>query len=223
VDFIPPSFIRGAGRVLSRLPGANTIRHFGDDIGAWVDDLARRFGRGADGKLRFAGDGDNASVMRFSDNTDVPGSTSIASGKGGLTEPVNKPDPSNVPRGREETPVGTSQKQTNVRIQNDMAKLLAQEGYDIEQIGVANQAGADYLISGKKFEAYAPTSNDPDTLRDQLSAKSGRNQAFGFVIDLRRSEVTPERLRERLRSAPVARLDEVIALTKEGRFVRVWP
>ncbi len=61
-------------------------------MGAWVDDLARRFGRGADGKLRFAGDSDNTSVMRFSDNTDVPGSTSIASGKGGLTEPVNKPE-----------------------------------------------------------------------------------------------------------------------------------
>jgi len=53
VDFIPPSFIRGAGRVLSHLPGTNTIRHLGNDIGAWVDDLARRFGRGAEGKWMF--------------------------------------------------------------------------------------------------------------------------------------------------------------------------
>ena len=53
VDFIPPSFFRAAGRFLSRLPGTNTIRHLGNDMGAWVDDLARRFGRGAEGRLRY--------------------------------------------------------------------------------------------------------------------------------------------------------------------------
>lgn len=43
VDFIPSSFLRGAGRVLSHLPGMGVVQRFGDDVGAWTKHIANRF------------------------------------------------------------------------------------------------------------------------------------------------------------------------------------
>lgn len=46
---------------------------------------------------------------------------------------------------------------------------------------------------------------------------------YAFIIDLRRTNLTIEDLQTRLLSRPIDGLDEVIALTKEGKFARVWP
>ncbi|MDG4764053.1 hypothetical protein O7632_08030 [Solwaraspora sp. WMMD406] len=100
--------------------------------------------------------------------------------------------------------------------ENDSAALLAAYGYQIEQNpkGRENGKHPDYLVEGRYFDCYAPTTANPDEIRNKISDKVRNGQAERIILNLDECPVTIAEIQDRLRSKPVNGLQEVIAVIR---------
>ena len=120
---------------------------------------------------------------------------------------------------------GSAEKKRGLRRENESADILANAGYRVEQNPGRrfNGKDPDYRIEGRYFDNYAPISNNVGKIRNKISKKVGDDQAPRIVVNLADTTVTADQIRARLLRDPVGGLEEVIAITRTGEIVQVFP
>ena len=111
--------------------------------------------------------------------------------------------------------------------QLESADVLAQAGYDIrhDPMGASTQITGkrpDYLIEGYIFDSYAPSTDRPRNIWDEVKRKVKRRQANRLVINLDDSAVDMSTLREQFADWPVDGLEEVITI-RNGNIEHLFP
>jgi uncharacterized protein YukE len=142
----------------------------------------------------------------------------------GLTAPSRRPNPAGKPRGNRTDAHPTKKGDRGLRRENESADTLAQNGYDIEQNPTppGNGTEPDYKIEGEYFDCYAPSSNDLDNVRDQMSSKVKRGQAARLVLNLDDSPRSFEEIADVLRRKPIQNLEQILVV-KDGSVIRFFP
>lgn len=120
--------------------------------------------------------------------------------------------------------------------QNNAAKILANEGYDVEMLkevdggngyGITEGSNPDYLIDGKTFDCYTPKK---DTLPKKICSKireKTTSQSNRIVLNLKNVpenniNVIKEYLLERTNDTrDLKRLHELIAILPDGS-IETW-
>ena len=155
-------------------------------------------------------------------------STSSGGTSGSRSEPLPKgdPDPNATARGTPEEidPRASSQKQRNVRRQNDSADVLAREGYDIEHNSVAKPNGKvpDYRISGEYVDHLNPSTGSVEQALKGIKEKIAEGQVDRVVVRLDDTSLSIDDVRGILQRKPVSGLKEVIFI-KDGQVVSYVP
>ncbi|MGZ3458463.1 MAG: SitA5 family polymorphic toxin [Archangium sp.] len=108
--------------------------------------------------------------------------------------------------------------------ENESARLLAENGYDVEQDPPSNgfRKNPDYKINGKYADCYAPSTDNPRSILDTVAKKVNKGQAERIVLNLEDSQVTLEALKKELSDSPIAKLKEII-VTKGKKIIRFYP
>lgn len=129
---------------------------------------------------------------------------------------------------------GNAQNRRSLARENESADVLAANGYRVEQNTVTgaqqNAAGLnassepDYLIEGKIFDNYAPSSNKAiERVRDEISRKVRKGQTRNVVVNLNDSPIEPGALRQMLLDRkPIVDIESVIVV-KGNRVVQIVP
>lgn len=106
----------------------------------------------------------------------------------------------------------------------ESARLLAENGYDVEQNPPpkSNFTEPDYRINGEDADCYAPSTDNPRSVLDKVATKVNRGQADRIVLNLGDSHVTLEALKKELLKNPIADLKEIIVV-KDGRIILFYP
>jgi Contact-dependent growth inhibition CdiA C-terminal domain len=108
--------------------------------------------------------------------------------------------------------------------ENEGAKLMAEEGYDIEQTPpFSGQKKPDFRIEGKIFDHFAPS--ESKNLRGVFGAvqkKVATGQTRRLIINLTDSPLTADQLRAQFAEWPIPGLEEVIAI-KNREIHHVFP
>jgi hypothetical protein len=140
------------------------------------------------------------------------------------TRPTLPPAPDRVPDGPPEKPDGEARKVRGIERQNAAAALLARLGYQVRQSPPprANKRRPDFLIEGKWWDCYAPTSGNVRNIRSSIRDKVSKEQADRIVLDLSDSTVGPEALRTQLARDPVRGLKE-IKIIKDSTVIDFYP
>lgn len=153
-------------------------------------------------------------------------SLALGSGNGGpeRTEPSGELSGSAKPRGKPTEIKGSPENQRSLKRENESAKTLAENGYDVLQNPPRNEAGKDpdYKIEGKYFDCYAPARDDPGRIRDDISRKVKKGQADHIVLNLDDSGMSTDDLKSVLERRPVSGLQE-IKIVKDGKVVDYYP
>ena len=111
--------------------------------------------------------------------------------------------------------------------QNETAKLLADEGCDIEMLpedetntyGLKEKSKPDYLIEGEVYDCYSPSTGNMNTIRKEISGKT-KEQAPNIVMNLDDSPLSIEQLVDNLKGNKITRLKKLIVI-KDGKVVVV--
>jgi hypothetical protein len=134
--------------------------------------------------------------------------------KGSLTGHPNRPganekDPENLRAAKRE---------------NESARLLAENGYDVEQSPPTNiyNKRPDYKINGEYADCYAPSTDNPRSIRDTIARKVNEKQADRIVLNLDDSQVELGTLKTRLLEDPITDLKEIIVLKGE-KIINFYP
>jgi hypothetical protein len=118
--------------------------------------------------------------------------------------------------------------------ENQSADILAARGYKVEQGPVLSDAdrirhgiepgkNPDFLIEGKVFDAYAPTTSTAGGVYSGIEAKVAKGQAHRIVVNLGDTPVTPKQVQDALRENPIQGLQEVIIIDKQGGVHKTFP
>ena len=81
----------------------------------------------------------------------------------------------------------------------------------------------DYKIEGEFFDCYSPKTNNPRNIVDTVSGKVGTGQANRVVLNLADSDVPLDALKKQLADSPIQNLEELMALTKDGKLIQLFP
>jgi hypothetical protein len=109
--------------------------------------------------------------------------------------------------------------------EDDSADLLADEGYDVEQLKQKSSAGTrqpDYRIEGEIFDNSAPSTDNARNILDRVAKKVGRAQADRIVLNLDDSAVSLDALRQELQRSPIDNLREIIVV-RDGQLIPFFP
>jgi hypothetical protein len=133
--------------------------------------------------------------------------------KGSLTGQPKQPRPNDdreTRRGRER--------------ENESACVLAENGYDVEQNPPRRNNGKepDYRINGEYADCYAPSTDNPRSIRDTIASKVNKKQADRIVLNLEDSRVTLEALKKQLSDDPISALKELIVI-KGNKVIWLHP
>ncbi|MFY0578284.1 hypothetical protein ACN28S_31760 [Cystobacter fuscus] len=142
-----------------------------------------------------------------------PGSGASLPKKGRLTGQPEEPHPND------------DQETTRGRIrENESARTLAENGYDVEQnpLRKVNGKKPDYKLNGEYADCYAPSTNNPRSIRDTIARKVNQRQADKIVLNLDDSQVTVDALMQQLAKDPIADLKNLIVV-KGGRIILLYP
>jgi hypothetical protein len=98
--------------------------------------------------------------------------------------------------------------------ENESARLLAENGYDVEQnpLPKSNGKQPDYKLNGEYADCYAPITSSPRSIRHNIAAKVNDGQADRIVLNLDDSQVELKALRRQLLEDPIADLKEIIII-----------
>jgi hypothetical protein len=142
-----------------------------------------------------------------------PGSEAPSSKKGRLAGQPEEPHPND------------DQETTRGRIrENESARTLAENGYDVEQnpLRKTNGKKPDYKLNGEYADCYAPSTDNPRSIRDTIARKVNQRQADRIVLNLDDSHVTVDALMQQLAKDPIADLKNLIVV-KGGRIILLYP
>ena len=141
--------------------------------------------------------------------------------------PSKSYDANAMPRGKETkiTQKMTEENRRSLEYENNAAKVLARNGYDIEQNPVLTWTSKkpDYLIEGKIFDCYSPKGNT--TVRNIASAiadKIERGQTNRVVLNLDDWNGDISEIVKQLTNYPIDGLIEVIA-TRSDTVISLYP
>lgn len=110
------------------------------------------------------------------------------------------------------------------RRENESAAALAAHGYRVEQNPPArhNRKNPDYLVEGRYFDCYSPTTANIGRIRNSINEKVSEGQADRIVLNLDDCPVSQADIREALRTWPVTGLREVLTVDR-GRVSTLFP
>jgi len=165
---------------------------------------------------------------------DPPTGQPAAAPRSSRTYPSRPPDSAARPRGKPEVPEpqDSAGNKLAYRRQNESALKLARAGFDVEQVSPAKpsrqQRTADFKIEGRAFDNYAPTTDRARNVwslinADKVNPVGKTPQATRIVLNLADSSVDLTELQAQFRNYPMPNLEEVIAITREGEIVHLWP
>jgi hypothetical protein len=128
--------------------------------------------------------------------------------------------------GQPKQPRPTDDKETTrgrVR-ENESARLLAENGYDVEQNPPprSNLKEPDYKLNGEYADCYAPSTDNPRNILDAIAKKVNKGQADRIVLNLEDSQVTLKALQQELLENPITNLKEII-LIRDGKIILFHP
>ena len=104
-----------------------------------------------------------------------------------------------------------------LNLENESAETLSQNGYNVVQNPtVAGLKNPDYLIDGKIFDNYAPSTNNVRNIATTIEGKVTSGQAPNMVINLTDSAATPAQLQQQLANYPISGLQKVIVIDQSG-------
>jgi Contact-dependent growth inhibition CdiA C-terminal domain len=108
--------------------------------------------------------------------------------------------------------------------ENESARILAENGYDVEQNPPKRINGKepDYKLNGEYADCYAPLTDNARSIRYTISKKVNEGQADRIVLNLEDSQVSLEALKKQLADNPIADLKELIAI-KNGKIILLHP
>ncbi|PTL83158.1 hypothetical protein [Vitiosangium sp. GDMCC 1.1324] len=124
--------------------------------------------------------------------------------KGSLTGQPTKPG------ANEKTESGLK----SVERENESARLLAENGYDVEQNPPTNGKGKnpDYKLNGEYADCYAPRTDNPRNILTTIAEKANTDQADRIILNLEDSQVDLGALKKQLLENPIANLKEIIII-----------
>jgi hypothetical protein len=147
---------------------------------------------------------------------------SVAMGPGGGTTPRK-----GSLTGRPTPPRANDKDAENLRAierENESARLLAENGDDVEQNPASrlNRKKPDYKINGEYADCYAPSTDNPRSIRDTIARKVNTEQADRIVLNLDDSRVTLDAIRKQLLEEPIDDLKELIII-KDRKLIPFYP
>ncbi|MBO0923031.1 hypothetical protein J1G44_00850 [Cellulomonas sp. zg-ZUI199] len=131
------------------------------------------------------------------------------------TLPSRAPDPEAVPGGRPTRikPRDDPPTRRSLERENDSARTLAREGYDVVQNPVVpGRKKPDYLIEGRVFDALSPSTPTARNVRSAIDKKIQSGQTSRIVLNLDDTVVTRAQVIAALRAEPVEGLREVLVV-----------
>ncbi|MCD1261733.1 hypothetical protein B5M42_023300 [Paenibacillus athensensis] len=120
----------------------------------------------------------------------------------------------------------------SLELENDAADCLAKKGYEVEQNpriqksdGIDPNRDPDFRVEGKIFDCYSPTENK--TIRGIWSEVQekvvNKQQTKNVVINLKNWSGDTSALLEQFKQWEIAGLEEVLAVTKNGDVISIFP
>lgn len=112
--------------------------------------------------------------------------------------------------------------------ENESAKLLAQNGYDVyqnpplEKLKSNNNKKPDLLVEGTVFDVYSPSSSNPRNIASSIENKIRSGQTDRIILNLDDSSVSIEALQEQFKTYPIEGLQEIIII-KDGKVILFFP
>jgi len=172
-----------------------------------------------------------ATVAAMTGKPELPTGQPTGPTQPGRTYPSRRPNPEAQPRGKPEPPSPRDTDGNNLAIQrqNESASQLARAGYDVEQLPrFKDRRSPDFKIEGREFDNYAPTTDRARNIWDSIdfgkvNPPKKPRQATRIVLNLADSLVDLSELKTQFRNYPMQNLEEVIAITREGAIVHLWP
>ena len=139
------------------------------------------------------------------------------------TKPAHPPSADALPRGTVTPITGHAEKKRGLTRENEIARQLARQGYDIEQNpGVrVNGAEPDYRIQGQYWDCYSPSTAGVDSILNTL-AKKARKQASRLVLDLTDSHLSLSDVASHIDRSSLHAVDELLVFV-DGHFVQLLP
>jgi len=137
-----------------------------------------------------------------------------------------------TPTGTPEMPVLSDKqaKQEGIRLQNASGDALATAGYRVQwqpkvrpEDNITSGKDPDMRFGSNIADVVAPTSSDLDQVRKAVSRKVSSGQAYHVVLNLSRTDVALDEVKALLRRKPIAGLQELIVIEKNGVIFRVLP
>ncbi len=136
-----------------------------------------------------------------------------------------RPNVVEMPRPGEPTrvrPNNDAETQRGHRRENESAEILAQAGFDVVQNpAVDGPKNPDYMIDGKVYDHYAPTTDNVRRIWERVKEKVDDGQAPNVVIGLQDSAADEDMLRKQFADWPIEGLDEVLIVRGDGTTGRL--
>jgi hypothetical protein len=112
----------------------------------------------------------------------------------------------------------------SIERENESARLLAENGYEVEQNPVSelSRKKPDYKLNGEYADCYAPSTSNPRSIVGGIAKKVNERQAQRIILNLDDSQVTLEALKKSLLGSPVADLKEIIVI-QGGKLLLFYP
>jgi hypothetical protein len=217
--------IIAGGAALTRL---RVLRSQGKlTVGAWLEAMAQ-WGQQLWARLRSGGK--MLERLLKGEREGVKGKA----GKGKPTtnhiQPSNSPDPKAKPRGPRTQRSPNDRDPTNKRSadgEDRAADVLAQYGYDVEQVPPSKQHGkkqADYKVEGKDMDCVTPAKNTSNrNIWDRVREKVDLKQTNRVVLNLEDWSGDVAALKKQFADWPIEGLEEVIIITKQGSVQHIFP
>ncbi|HEY8211521.1 MAG TPA: hypothetical protein VIG99_28760 [Myxococcaceae bacterium] len=172
-----------------------------------------------------------ATVAAMTGKPELPAGQPAGPPKPGRTYPSRPPDSKAQPRGKPEEPGprADADYKRSIQRQNESAGKLARVGYDVEQLPkFKDRRSPDFRIEGREFDNYAPTAERARNIwsllsREKVNPLLKPPQAKRIVLSLADSPVELTELKVQFRNYPMPNLEEVIAITREGAIIHLWP
>lgn len=107
--------------------------------------------------------------------------------------------------------------------QNQSGEILANHGVNVEYLPNTGVKGGnpDLLVNGNFADVYAPTSKNPNTIRDTIEYKVG-HQGQTIVLNLSDSPLKSEKILQSIQSRPVNGLNELYVIKGRQVTYRKW-
>jgi hypothetical protein len=108
--------------------------------------------------------------------------------------------------------------------ENESARILAENGYHVEQNPPPNQYNKlpDYKINGQYADCYTPRSSNARNILDEVAEKVNTRQADQIILNLDDSQVTIEALQKALKENPIDGLRSIIII-RNRELISFYP